>query len=327
MKKKIAVLCGGYSGESVISDLSGNVVFKHLSGGKYQPVLVKISNEGWFAYQNEKTYPINLNDFSWQNEQNIKQTFDGVFIAVHGSPGENGIVQGYFRLINMPFNSGSVINSALTFHKKFCNDLLKQYQIKSAQSISLKQGQPFNTVEIVNKLGLPCFVKPNKGGSSIGVSKVKKTSDLESAIDKAFKEDDEILIEQFISGTEVTCGVVNYKGTIKALAVTEISYQSEFFDYQAKYHDKSTQEITPARISEELTQKVKQITESIYQLLECRGMIRADFIIVEEQPYLIEVNTVPGLSEASIIPKMAKEAGITLAQLFENEIDMMLGMP
>lgn len=324
MKKNIAVLCGGYSGESVISEQSGQVVYKNLKGGKYNPILIKVSNEGWFAFVDENKFKIDFNDFSFIDEKGKTISFDGVFIAIHGTPGENGIVQGFLRLLNIPFNSGSVINSSLTFHKKFCNDLLKQYRIPSAQSIYLKIEESYDPVAIINQLGLPCFVKPNKGGSSIGVSKVKKTSELIPAIERAFKEDDEILVEQYINGKEVTCGVVNYKGEIKALSVTEIVFESEFFDYQAKYHDKTTQEITPARISEELTQKIMTLTKKVYKTIECRGMIRVDFIIMDNEPYLIEVNTVPGLSEASIVPKMAAYAGISLKQLFENEVDMML---
>lgn len=326
MKKNIAVLCGGYSGESVISEQSGQVVYKNLKGGKYNPILIKVSNEGWFAFVDENKFKIDFNDFSFIDEKGKTISFDGVFIAIHGTPGENGIVQGFLRLLNIPFNSGSVINSSLTFHKKFCNDLLKQYGIPSAQSIYLKIEESYDPVAIINQLGLPCFVKPNKGGSSIGVSKVKKTSELIPAIERAFKEDDEILVEQYINGKEVTCGVVNYKGEIKALSVTEIVFESEFFDYQAKYHDKTTQEITPARISEELTQKIMTLTKKVYKTIECRGMIRVDFIIMDNEPYLIEVNTVPGLSEASIVPKMAAYAGISLKQLFENEVDMMLNV-
>jgi D-alanine-D-alanine ligase len=324
MKKNIAVLCGGYSGESVISEQSGQVVYKNLKGGKYNPILVKVSNEGWFAFVDENKFKIDFNDFSFIDEKGKTNSFDGVFIAIHGTPGENGIVQGFLRLLNIPFNSGSVINSSLTFHKKFCNDLLKQYGIPSAQSIYLKIEESYDPVAIINQLGLPCFVKPNKGGSSIGVSKVKKTSELIPAIERAFKEDDEILVEQYINGKEVTCGVVNYKGEIKALSVTEIVFESEFFDYQAKYHDKTTQEITPARISHELTQKIMTLTKKVYKTIECRGMIRVDFIIMNDEPYLIEVNTVPGLSEASIVPKMAAYAGLSLRELFENEVDMML---
>lgn len=324
MKKNIAVLCGGYSGESVISEQSGQVVYKNLKGGKYNPILVKVSNKGWFAFVDENKFKIDFNDFSFIDEKGKTNSFDGAFIAIHGNPGENGIVQGFLRLLNIPFNSGSVINSSLTFHKKFCNDLLKQYGIPSAQSIYLKIEESYDPVAIINQLGLPCFVKPNKGGSSIGVSKVKKTSELIPAIERAFKEDDEILVEQYINGKEVTCGVVNYKGEIKALSVTEIVFESEFFDYQAKYHDKTTQEITPARISKELTQKIMTLTKKVYKTIECRGMIRVDFIIMDDEPYLIEVNTVPGLSEASIVPKMAAYAGLSLRELFENEVDLML---
>jgi len=325
MKKNIAVLCGGYSGEAIISEQSGHLVFNNLKGGRYNPILVIVTNDGWFANVGDEKFKMNFNDFSFVDQKGKLNTFDGVFIAIHGDPGENGLVQGFLRLLNIPFNSGSVINSSLTFHKKFCNDLLKLYGVPSAQSIYLKTNETYDAVEIINKLGLPCFVKPNKGGSSIGISKVKKSSELAPAIERAFKEDDEILVEQFIEGKEVTCGVINHKGEIRALGVTEIIYESEFFDYQAKYHDKSTQEITPARIGDELTEKVMQITKKVYKTIECRGMIRADFIIMNNEPYLIEVNTVPGLSEASLIPKMAAYAGISLKDLFENEIDMMLG--
>ena len=322
--KHIAILYGGFSGEAVVSAQSGKVVYKHLKGGKYNPILVEVNEKGWFAQIEDSSYPIDLNNFTaLVNEETL--SFDGAFIAIHGSPGENGIVQGYLDLIGMPYNSGSPLNSSLTFNKKFCNDVLKQAGVLAAKSISLTVGDDINENEIIDSIGLPCFVKPNGAGSSLGISKVITFEQLKPAIYKAFEEDETIVIEAFIEGTEVTCGMVNWKGELRALGVTEIVYQTEFFDYHAKYHDDKTQEITPARISEQQTQAVKDAAFKIYRLLRSRGMVRADFILKGDQPFLIEVNTVPGLSEASIIPKMAAYSGISLRELFENEVEMMLG--
>lgn len=322
MKKKIAVVFGGFSGEREVSRNSGNVVYQHLQGGSYEPYLVEVSETDWLVHLKDKTVPLDKGSFTAQVEGE-KLSFDGVFNAVHGTPGENGVLQGYFDLLAIPYNSGSVLNSSLTFHKKYCNDLLKQYGISSALSVSLRKGETFAYHDILDMLGLPCFVKPNKGGSSLGITKVKNPSELPGAIDQAFEEDDEIVVEQFLEGIEVTCGVINWKGEIRSIGVTEIVTNNEFFDYKAKYLDKTTQEITPARIPETQYGACEDITKKIYRILNCKGMIRADFIIQNGAPFLIEVNTVPGLSEASIVPKMAAYSGISLTDLFENECDQL----
>ena len=324
MNKNIAVVCGGFSGEHVISEMSGKVVYSHLKGHSYEPFLISITKSGWFLInESEQNVEVNKTDFSVMLN-GFKLSFAGVFIAIHGTPGEDGLLQGYFDMIGIRYNSSSVFSSGITFNKKLCNDLLKQHAISSAKGLNFSINDTINNDAIIEYLGLPCFVKPNAGGSSLGISKVTEVHDLKNAISKAFKEDNEILIEEFIEGTEVTCGVINFNNEIISIGVTEIVCENEFFDYEAKYHDSLTQEITPARISDDMYKLVGELTKRIYKILQCRGMIRADYIIQNNTPYLIEVNTVPGLTESSLIPKMANYSDITLTELFENECAMML---
>ena len=263
-------------------------------------------------------YEVDKNDFSI-TINNKKITFDCVFNAIHGTPGEDGLLQAYFELIGMPQTSCDSYQAALTFNKRDLLSTLQPYAIQCADSYYLNLGDPIATSEIIAKVGLPCFVKANKAGSSYGISKVYQEMELKNAIGKAFAEDDEIIIESFLEGTEVSVGVITYDGETVVLPMTEIVSENDFFDYEAKYEGKS-QEITPARITKIQEERLAQIAEKIYRTLKLKGYTRSEFIFVGDEPYLLEVNTTPGLTEESILPQQAGVAGITLPNLFESAI-------
>lgn len=321
--KNVAIIMGGYSSEYKISLTSGNVVYNSLNKSKYNAYRVHIFKEKWVLVNDEeKEYPIEKNDFS-ATVAGQRIQFDVVFNAIHGTPGEDGLMQAYFELLGIPQTACNYYQAALTFNKRDLLSVLKPYGIKVAQSYYLNQGDFIDSELIVKRLGLPCFVKPNKAGSSFGITKVKEQSELLKAIEKAYKEDDEIIIESFLAGREVSVGVINYKGKVIVLPITEIISENEFFDYEAKYLGKS-QEITPARISEEMTKKVSEIAKRVYEILKMKGFSRSEYIIVDEFPHLLEVNTIPGMTTESILPQQAKAAGINLSELFENEIETAL---
>ncbi|HIC30564.1 MAG TPA: D-alanine--D-alanine ligase [Flavobacteriaceae bacterium] len=320
MKKNIAIIMGGYSSEYQISLKSGNVVYNTLDKDKFNAYRIHIFKDKWvFVDEDNKEYPIDKNDFSFTKD-NEKITFDCVFNAIHGSPGEDGFMQGYFKLLNIKHTSCSMYQAAVTFNKRDCLSILKPYGILTAQSYFLNTGDTINKDEIIAKVGLPCFVKANKAGSSFGITKVHKKEDLQNAIDVAFKEDDEIIIESFLDGTEVSVGVITYKGKTKVLPITEIVSENDFFDYEAKYLGKS-QEITPARITKEQEEIVTKTAKKIYEVLKMKGFSRSEFIFKNNKPHLLEVNTVPGLTNESILPQQAAAAGISLQELFTNAIE------
>lgn len=320
MKKKIAIIMGGYSNEYKISLKSGNVVHKYLDKEKFEPYRIHIYKNKWvYIDANEEKYVINRNDFSLQiGEEHIK--FDCVFNAIHGTPGEDGLMQAFFNLLNIPQTSCDYYQSAITFNKRDLLSVLQPYGIKSAASYHLNLGDRIDVEAIVEKVGLPCFVKANKAGSSFGISKVHKKENLLTAITNAYKEDDEIIIEAFLKGTEVSVGVIKYQGETKVLPITEIVTENDFFDYEAKYEGKST-EYTPARITKVQEDNVIEIAKKAYDTLKMTGFSRSEFIFIGNEPYMLEMNTTPGLTEQSILPQQAKIAGISLQQLFESAID------
>ncbi len=321
--KNIAIIMGGYSSEYQISLKSGNVVYQFLDKTKYKGYRIHIFKEKWvYVDDQDAEFPIDKNDFS-VTVHGTKITFDVVFNAIHGTPGEDGLLQAYFELIGMPQSSCDYYQAALTFNKRDLLSVLKPYGIKTAVSYYLNKGEHIDTAAIVKKVGLPCFVKPNKSGSSFGISKVKNENELPIAIEIAYKEDNEIIIESFLDGTEVSVGVINYKGTVTVLPMTEIVSENDFFDYEAKYLGKS-QEITPARISPELTEKVGAVAKRAYEILKMEGFSRSEFILVDGEPYMLEMNTIPGLTTESLIPQQAKVAGISLEDLFTNAIELAL---
>ena len=319
MKKNIAIIMGGYSSEIDISIKSGNVVYSHLNKEKFNTFRVLILKEKWVVLDaQEYEFPIDKNDFSF-TQNNIKTTFDCVFNAIHGAPGENGQLLAYFNLINLKHTSAPFYQMALTFNKRDTLSAVKAYGIKTATSIYLNKGAKINLDYIITTVGLPCFIKPNNAGSSYGISKVHTKNEILPALEKAYKEDSEILIESFLDGTEVSVGVIQYKGETKVLPITEIVSENDFFDYEAKYEGKS-QEITPARISLTQQAKLEKVAIKVYDILNISGFSRSEFIFVDLEPYFIEINTVPGLTEESILPQQAQVAGISLAELFESAI-------
>ena len=323
MKYNIAIIMGGYSNESKISLKSGKVVYENLPRDKYNIYCIKIFRNNWYYESSSgKKHNINLSDFSLNYEGKIIN-FDCVFNAIHGEPGENGFMQSYFEILKIPHTSCDSYQAALTFNKKECLSVLNAYEIPMAVSYALKKGEDFNPLNIINKVGLPCFVKANKAGSSFGVTKVYKIGQLEDAISVAFEYDNELIIESFLDGTEVSVGVLNYKHNIIVLPVTEIVSENDFFDYDAKYNGKS-EEITPARISKIQEKNVKNMAMKIYKVLNMKGFSRSEFIFKGDIPYFLEINTVPGLTKESILPKQAKCAGISLTELFTNAIEMAL---
>lgn len=320
MKKNIAIIMGGYSSEYQISLTSGNVVFETLDTSKYNGYRIHIFKDKWvYVDSNDNEYPIDKNDFS-VTINNSKITFDCVFNAIHGSPGEDGFMQGYFALLKIPHTSCGMHQASITFNKRDCLSILKPYGIKTAESFYINVGDTIDETAIIKKVGLPCFVKANKAGSSFGVTKVHKKENLQDAIAVAFKEDDEIIIESFLDGTEVSVGVITYKGEIKVLPITEIVSENDFFDYEAKYLGKS-QEITPARLSKDQENKVNAVAKKVYEALKMTGFSRSEYIFKNGEPHLLEVNTIPGLTRASILPQQAATAGISLADLFDNAIE------
>ena len=320
MSLNIAIIMGGYSSEYEISLKSGNIVYETLKNSKYNIYRVHIFKTKWvYVDDNDQEFPIDKADFS-VTLNNSKVTFDCVFNAVHGTPGEDGFMQGYFGLLGIPHTSCGMYQAALTFNKRDCLSVLKPYGIKTAESYYLNQGDPVNEDAIIAKVGLPCFVKANKAGSSFGITKVYRPEELQNAIDVAFKEDDEIIIEAFLDGTEVSVGVIKYKGEVVVLPITEIVSDNDFFDYKAKYLGES-QEITPARISDEMTNKVNKVAKQVYEILKMDGFSRSEYIFKDGEPHLLEVNTVPGITKESILPQQARAAGISLEDLFSNAIE------
>lgn len=323
-KKNIAVVMGGYSDEYKVSLKSGQLIFESLDRELYNVYKVVILKDEWyFLDENGDKKNINKADFSihLENGENLK--FDACFNTIHGTPGENGIMQAYWDAVGQKYTGCDFYQSALTFNKKDTLAVLSKYGIPSAKSIYLRNGEEISDDEIVEKLGLPVFVKPNQSGSSLGISKVKDKIELKNAIEFAYKEDDEILIESALNGMEVSVGVLDYQGEVIVLGITEIVPDKEFFDYEAKYEGAS-QEITPARIDEETRKKVKEISIKAYKSLGMSGFSRSEFIIVDGIPHLLEMNTNPGFSPASILPQQAKIYGISIKDLCGNEVEKAL---
>ena len=321
--KNIAVIGGGYSKEKGISLKSAKTVFENIDRNKYNVYKIQIDTDGWFGFdENEKKQPINRTDFSF--EMNGKKiTLDCAFIVIHGTPGEDGKLQAYFDMLDIPYTTCSQLAATLTFNKFACNRFLESFDIPVAKAALIRKDEAINRSEIIEKVGLPCFVKPADGGSSYGVTKVENESELENAITLALKHGTQALIESFLIGREVTNGIYKSLRGIHVLPVTEIVTDNNFFDFDAKYKGESN-EITPADLEDEMTAKIKKMTLKVYEILDFSGIARADYIIHNGEPHLIEINAVPGQSAESIIPKMAAEQGVSLKQLFEDVIQVAL---
>ena len=318
--RTIAIAAGGDSSEFEISVRSANEVSKALTS-RYVVYIIMIRGINWYwEDQKGRFHNIDKNDFTLVADD-FHIRFDAVFIAIHGTPGENGLLQGYFDMLKIPYTTCDAFCSALTFNKHACKLFLKEYKIPMADAVLIRKGEQLDLVSIIKRTGLPCFVKPNDSGSSFGVTKVKKKEDLLSAIEKAFQESDEVLTEAFMNGREVACGVVKTRSKALVLPVTEIISKNEFFDYEAKYTTGKSDEVTPARMPENITDEIQRLSSEIYDLLGCNGIVRVDFIVVGKNPYFLEINTVPGMTEESIVPKQAVAAGIRLEELYSMVIE------
>lgn len=321
-KRIIAIVAGGDSSEIVVSMKSAQGIYSFLDRSRYDVYVVSLSKKSWHVeIAPGITEPIDKNDFSFTHLKK-KITFDFAYITIHGTPGENGLLQGYFELIGLPYSSCGVMASALTFNKFVCNHYLSGFGIKIAHSFLIRKGDVWSAAEIAAQLGLPCFVKPNVGGSSFGTSKIKEEALLNDAVANAFKEGEEVIVESFMQGTEITCGCYITKEKSVTFPITEVVTHNEFFDYDAKYNGQ-VEEITPARISEETAKTVQDTTLKIYRLLGCKGLTRTDYIIIEGVPHLLEVNTTPGMTLTSFIPQQVKAAGMdikdVMTDIIENE--------
>lgn len=321
--RNVAVVMGGYSDESVISLRSGQLILNQLDKTKYHSYEVHILPDSWNVLYNNQKYPINRADFSVTIE-NTKITFDVVVNTIHGTPGEDGHMQAYWELVNLPYTGCNFYQSSLTFNKRDTLSVLSKFNIPRAKSIYVSQGMSLKVNDVIAELGLPFFVKPNQSGSSLGVSMVQEPSEFENALAFAFAEDKDILIESYLKGTEISVGVLKYKNVTTVLGITEIVSKNAFFDYEAKYLGKS-EEITPARITTEIETLVKETAIKVYDSLGMQGFSRTDFIIMDGIPHFIEINTNPGLSPQSIFPQQAAFAGINFADLLDNEIELALG--
>lgn len=318
-KKNIAILAGGNSSEEGISLKSAAQITNWLDRSKYNVYTILIKGHNWVLKHHDTGFLINKNDFS-AVVNNEKIRFDCALIAIHGTPGENGLLQGYLEMMGIPYTTGGVMNSSVTFSKYYCKELVKETGVNLAKGILLRKRHKINSDSIISQLGLPLFVKPNESGSSYGVSKVKTIEDLAPAIEKAFTEDHTILIEEFIAGRELTCGLVKTSKQEYIFPVTEIVPKNEFFDYNAKYLNQSN-EITPAPISNDLSERIHKLSSLIYDRFDCRGIVRIDYICSNDKLYFLEINTVPGMSEASIVPQMVKATGMEMKDILSLVIE------
>lgn len=308
----IAILTGGPSAERTISEKSAALVAKYLDPSKYTWRMIVVESDGWI--DQASGIKVDRNDFSLTIHSR-KETFDYVFLMIHGTPAEDGKIQGYFEMLDIPHSTCDTLSSSLTFNKQMCKDYLKAFDVPLAPSLLIRKAEEDITDRLM-ALGLPLFIKPNCNGSSYGVSKVKIKEELASALALAFQYDDEVIVESFLDGREFGCGVVSDGNKLYALPVTEIIPRAEFFTYEAKYEGASD-EITPANISESLTHKCQELSKKLYKVLDCKGVVRFDYILVEDVFYLLEANTIPGMSEASIVPQQAKAYGWTISHLLD----------
>lgn len=324
MKKRVAIVAGGDQSELAVSLRSAAGLYTFIDKDRYDLSIVTIVGTDWQVEEDGVKYSIDKNDFTFTNSKGEKKGFDFAYITIHGVPGEDGKLQGYFDLLRIPYSCCGVLAAALTFNKFFCNRYLHAFGVPIAKSVLLDKGDKVDGQAIVNELGLPIFVKPNGGGSSYGTSKVKDISQIQKAVDAALVESNQVIIESFMKGTEITCGVYKTKDKSVVFPITEVVSKNEFFDTDAKYNG-SVEEITPARLSEKLTKEVQALTSKIYDILGAKGIIRVDYIITEgDQINLLEVNTTPGMTATSFIPQQVRAAGLdikdVMTDIIENEL-------
>lgn len=321
MKRTVAIVCGGDTSEIVVSLRSAQGIYSFIDPTKYNLYIVEMEGLRWEVQLPDGTKtPIDRNDFSFNNGL-CKTTFDFAYITIHGTPGEDGRLQGYFDLLRIPYSCCGVLAAAITYDKFACNQYLKTFGVRASEALLLRQGQSISNEDVITKIGLPCFIKPNLGGSSFGVTKVKTEEQIQPAIANAFSEGEEVLIEAFMDGMEITCGCYKTKEKSVVFPITEVVTANDFFDYAAKYNGQS-EEITPARISDELTNRVQTLTAAIYDILGCSGIVRIDYIITAgEKINLLEVNTTPGMTATSLIPQQVQAAGLDIRQVMTDIIE------
>lgn len=321
MKRIIAIVAGGDSSELPVSLRSAQGLYSFIDKEKYDLYIVEMQGLRWeVQLADGQKVPVDRNDFSFDNGKE-KVKFDFAYITIHGTPGENGLLQGYLDMLHIPYSCCDVLPAAITFNKFTCNQYLKGFGIRVAESLMIRQGHEILDEEVINKVSLPCFIKPNLGGSSFGVTKVKTQEQIQPAIQKAFNEAPEVVIEAFMDGTEITCGCYKTKTKEVVFPITEVVTGNEFFDYDAKYNGQ-VQEITPARLSDELTERVQLLTSAIYDILGCSGIIRIDYIItVGEKVNLLEINTTPGMTLTSFIPQQIAAAGLDIKDVMTDIIE------
>ena len=320
MKRNIAIIAGGYSSEHDVSLRSAKGIMSFIDKDRYNAFLLDIEKHEWNVVCGQDRYPVDKNDLSFTDGNGEKTQFDFAYITIHGDPGENGKLEGYLDMLGIPYSCCGVFAGSLTFNKFACNNYLKSFGIRTAESICLRRGQHISDKDVITNIELPCFVKPNLGGSSFGVTKVKKAEDLPEAVSLAFSEGDTILAEKYIPGRELTCAVYSDGKEDIALPVIEIVTDHEFFDYDAKYNGFS-KEICPACISEELTSMIQDTSKKIYERLGCSGVVRVDYILAEDGLYFLEVNTIPGMTSASLVPKMVRTAGLDMTEFLTGIIE------
>ena len=321
MKRTIAIVAGGDTSEYEVSLRSAQGIYSFIDKEKYTLYIVGMHGLDWHVRLDDgRTLPVDRNDFSFQLDgQKVK--FDFAYITIHGTPGEDGRLQGYFDMLRIPYSCCGVLAAALTYDKFACNQYLHAYGVRIAESLLLRQGQTITDDEVVEKIGLPCFIKPSLGGSSFGVTKVKTREQIQPAIAKAFDEAQEVVVEAFMDGTELTCGCYKTRDKSVVFPISEVVSHNEYFDYKAKYNGESD-EITPARISDELTDRVKKLTSAIYDILGAQGIIRVDYIVTEgDKINLLEVNTTPGMTAASFIPQQVRAAGLDIKDVMTDIIE------
>lgn len=321
MKRNIAIVAGGDTSEYEVSLRSAKGIYSFIDKEKYNLYIVRVHKSEWKVVMDDRDVAdVDKNDFSFTKD-GIKTKFDFAYITIHGTPGEDGRLQGYLDMMGIPYSNCGVLASSMTYDKFVCNHYLEAFGVRIAESLCLRKGQKISDEDVVGKIGLPCFIKPNLGGSSFGVTKVKTEEEIQPAIEKAFSEADEVIIEAFMKGTELTCGCYKTKEKSVVFPVTEVVTHNEFFDYDAKYNGQ-VDEITPARISSELSERVQKLSSAIYDILGCAGIIRVDYIVTEgEKINLLEVNTTPGMTATSFIPQQVKAAGIDIKDVMTDIIE------
>lgn len=321
-KKNIAIVAGGYSSEVVISLKSAEGILSFLDKGRYNCFVVLITREKWVVeLPDKREFPVDKNDFSATIDE-TKIRFDFAYITIHGTPGENGLLQGYLDMLGIPYSCCGVLAASLTFSKYFCNRFLNSFGVKTADSICLRKGETIASGQVIKELGLPVFIKPNDGGSSFATTKVSEEEDIQPAIQAAFGEGSEVMIESFMPGTEVTCGCYKVNDKLTVLPITEVVSKNDFFDFDAKYNPDSVEEITPARISPELTDEIQALTRQIYAWIGAKGIIRVDYIISPEgMVRMLEVNTTPGMTTTSFIPQQIAAAGLSIEEVMTDIIE------